>query len=142
MLTGKLKNDATTVTNPDPNSLGTVDPYGTYTTRETPQAAWTTQAATNSKALLMRGSMGAQGLPKKLTLGFDPSGGAAVTMTIKVWQFSDTATAWFLKQSWSLTGKEVKVLEDPGFYPLFVEVDAISAGNVDIYYDLGAAFAL
>lgn len=144
MYLGKLKDNATATTNPDPNGLSTKDPYGTYVNEYTSQAAWVNQSATNSPALVMRGISRQKG-GALLPLAFVPSGGDAVTMTIKIWEWCHLAATWVKPQtghSWSLTGFASILVPVPSSGPFFVEVDAISAGNVDIYYDSGLADAL
>lgn len=141
---GLLKSAATATTNPDPNSLTTKDPYGAFTNRYAPQADWTTQAATNCKALVCRGASN-RGGTVPLSLAFVPANGAAVTYTVTIWEFNKLAGVWMKPQansSFSLTGYQSVQFPNPGEMPYFIQLSSISAGNIGIYFDNGVALAL
>lgn len=148
VASGILKAAATATTNPDPNGLTTTDPYDSttndYSDRYTAAPEWTTQAATYSNAIIHRGCKDGRG-QVSIDLAFSPSGGSAITYTIKVWFYVDAEDKWVnpaSNGSIDCTGYTATKIEAPGYAPVFLEVDSISSGSVDIYFNNGTAVKL
>lgn len=144
-LSGLLKSAATATTNPDPNSLTTPNPYPTpYVHSRSVSSGWTTQAATNCKALFHRGGSDGNGL-RPLQIAFTPSGGGAVTYTVTPWYFNKLSGKWHKPDdnaAMNLTGYAAIRLENLDQVPVFLQLSSISAGNIDIHFDNGTAEAL
>jgi hypothetical protein len=128
--------DATS--NPDPNGLTTKAPYSLADSRKnmpfTQSAAWTTQA---KKALFPIGVRSGEG-DKRIYLQFVPSGGAAVTYTVTMWQYNPVSNTWAKPKntpSISYTGEQRDYIDNPGDDAIFLQLSSISAGTISIYFD-------
>lgn len=141
---GLLRTAATATTNPDPNSLGTKNPFSSpYVDRYTASSTWKTQASSNATALVSRDPNAGINYTAP-TFAFVPSNGSAVTYTATFWTYVALANTWvkLQGQSYALTGNANAILQNSaypmqGHAPIFVQLSGISAGTVDIYYDNG-----
>lgn len=145
-----LKSNATATTNPDPSTLGTPNPYDGLTPTEDEDrfivaSAWTTQSSTNCKALISVNTRDYSADHADIELAFEPSGGAAVTYTLTVWQWSTLGACWvkpYDNPSLSFTGNQKTTIERPGVAPWFIQVNTISAGSLGIYFSSKSARAI
>lgn len=163
-MSGLYASAATTTTNPDPNSLATPNPFGTpyrvnYDININP--AWIAQG---NKALIPSGSYEA-GRSIQGSIRFKPSS-AHATYTIATWVWDTTFHAWFLASMLEST-RLLPNTEDsyyasyppgalhptvannfqdtliwPMIDPIYIEVKALSAGSLAIYFDSGVFTAI
>jgi hypothetical protein len=142
-LTGTLGTALTSTTNPDPNTLGTKNPYPTvFINPMTVSTAWTTQG---SKALFPQGKVVSHAQASAIKLHFVPSGGAAVTYTATIWFYNRLSNSWakpYIAASNSYAGEVVDYIQNPGNDPIYIQLSNISTGTVSIYYDTTTATAL
>lgn len=141
---GTLGTAKTATTNPAPSTLGTVSPYdGANAGFTQVGTAWTTQTATYSKALFPGDNEKAKRV-SRVKVWFVPSGGAAITYTVIVWQYNKTSGTWikpYNLASNSYTGPASDYILNPGTDPIWFELSSISAGTISIYYDSEVAQA-
>jgi hypothetical protein len=142
-FSGILVAAGTSTTNPDPNTLGTPNPYPTpYVNVRTVSAAWAAQTITNSGALFPVGALNGQG-QVPIPLMFVPSAvGATYTVTLK--KYGKLAATWVQPKdyaSFNMTGSDFTEIVDPGENPWFIQLSNISSGTVAIYFDNGLARA-
>jgi hypothetical protein len=128
---------ATAATNPNPNSLGVVDIYGTNNGLYTPQATWASQA---QPALVLNQPLNGLLLPPSCQLDFYPLMGQAVTFRVGLWRFNRVTKTWSQPDvnntpNIDMTGFTTTRLNDPGSAPWFIQLLNISAGAVQILSD-------
>lgn len=140
-LSALLVAGATATTNPNPNTLGTVNPYpAPYVNQYTVSSTWAAQSLTNSPALFPVFFTDGRGLiprPQDITLEFIPSV-ANATYTVTLWRYNRTAGVWVQPKdnpSFTLTGNVFTSIANPGDDPWFIQLSSISSGNVAVYYD-------
>lgn len=141
-LTGTLGTGLNATSNPDPNGLGTINPYPTpYTHSDEVSSAWTTQA---KKALFPFGVSSGGGGQKDLKFHVVPSGGSSITYTLTIWFYNKVSNTWAKPAtgaSQSYTGPIVDYIETPGNDPIFLQISSLSSGTLSIYYDASLAEA-
>lgn len=133
-------------TNPDPNTLTTVNPLPTGVTlyQGTPNIAWTSQT---KKCLILPPQGLVDSFSERCWLRFVPSGGSAVTYTITLWRFAlggtiSTTSRWdqaFSGSSNDYTGFIDDYIEGFDGTPLYPQITSLSSGTLSIYYDNSVA---
>lgn len=137
---GTLGTGLSATTNPDPNTLGVVNPFtNPYTGKNGIIQTWLTQSATNGKALFPKCVVDPSGGgDPPIRFACVPSAGASTTYTLKIWFYLRTANTWVtpaINPTYSYTGNAVDIIDNPGGNPIYLEIDAISSGTLSIYYD-------
>ncbi len=141
-LSATLGTGLNTTNRPDPNTLGTKNPYpATFINPLKVSSAWATQG---KKALFPLGILDGRGqMPVKLH--FIPSDGAAVTYTITMWMYNRLSNTWAKpanNASLSYTGETIDYIIDPGNDPIYLQVSSLSSGTLSIYFDSNIALGL
>lgn len=89
------------------------------------------------KALFPIDARGGEGeLPIKVC--FNPSGGAAITYTVTVWQYISLLKAWvkpYDNPSFNFTGPVTHKIANPGENPIYLQLSSISSGTISAYID-------
>jgi hypothetical protein len=124
--------DATT--NPDPNTLATLNPYpAEYTAPWNVSEAWTTQ---EYKAIFPKTS-GVVG-KDAVRIHNIPSDGAAIEYTLAFWFFDHLAETWAKSENHpdkTYTGEIIDEIKNPGREPVAIQIVSISAGTLTTNVD-------
>ncbi len=141
-LSATLGTGLTSVSNPNPTTLSTPNPYPTpFVNSTTVSTAWSTQA---KKALFPLGAD--YNLPDTpIKVHFVPSGGSTVSYTLTLWFFNRLTNTWApASNSGSATyqGEAVDYIDNPGRDPIFLQIANLSSGSLSVYFDgrLAGAF--
>ena len=131
----------TILTNPNPNTLTTRNPYPTpYLDYRTVSTAWTSQGI---KAFFAKSTNGLPAKNTSLNVHLVPSVSGA-TFSVTLWVFNKLTGTWAQVKSsptTNYTGETVDTISNLIDVPYYLQLNSISSGTMSIYFDNGFADA-